>query len=138
MKSDQFVRQSMNTSLTVEQYDALIHTRLQNLNTVKLLHGVMGIVTESGELMDALKKHLIYGKPLDLVNIQEECGDLFWYIALIAHTVGFSFESTFDQNVEKLRARYPNKFTEHDALYRDLDKERAILEEPRTGAGSLD
>lgn len=128
LNSKEFIDESMSTNLTALQYDTLINTRLQNLKSVKLLHAVMGIVTESGELMDALKKHFIYGKPIDEVNIQEECGDLFWYIALIAHTVGFTFEQTYEQNLAKLRARYPNRFTEFDALHRNLDNERKILE----------
>lgn len=128
MKSEIYVRDSMATNLTAEQYDVLINTRLQNVQTVKLLHAAMGIVTESGELMDAMKKHLIYAKPLDTVNLQEECGDLFWYIALLADTLGFTFEATFQQNYDKLRARYPNKFTEHDAMNRNLKTERSILE----------
>lgn len=47
-----------------------------------LLHCATGLVTESAELVDAIKKHVFYGKPLDVVNIKEELGDLLWYIAI--------------------------------------------------------
>src|SRR3989304_5173811 len=46
-------------------------------------HAVKGLVTESAELTDALKKHLIYGKILDEVNLLEEAGDQLWYLALL-------------------------------------------------------
>ena len=39
-----------------------------------LLHGAMGLCTESGEIMDALKRHIFYGSPLDILNIKEEIG----------------------------------------------------------------
>jgi len=102
--------------------------RLLVIKTLRKLHAAMGCCTESGELMDAVKKHILYGKPIDEVNLQEEAGDMFWYCALLADAVGFSFEDTFEKNIAKLKARYPNKFTEKDALVRDLDKERQILE----------
>lgn len=47
-----------------------------------LLHCATGLVTESAELVDAIKKHVFYGKPLDVVNIKEEIGDILWYIAI--------------------------------------------------------
>ena len=32
------------------------------------------------------------------------------------------------KNIAKLRARYPERFSEYDALNRDLDAERKVLE----------
>ncbi len=60
------------------------------------------------------------------------------FLRILHDAIGFTFEATFEQNIAKLKARYPNKFTEQDALIRNLEKERAILEEPRTAKGSLD
>ena len=69
--------------------------RLQSKQTARLIHGMVGISTESGELLDALKKHLMYGKSLDLVNIKEEVGDVLWYCALILDEVGGSCEGGY-------------------------------------------
>jgi NTP pyrophosphatase (non-canonical NTP hydrolase) len=93
-----------------------------------LLHAAMGLTTESGEFMDALKKHVFYGKPLDKVNLKEEVGDLLWYCALALHALDSSFEEVMATNIAKLKARYPDKFEESQAINRDLDKERGILE----------
>jgi NTP pyrophosphatase (non-canonical NTP hydrolase) len=41
----------------------------------------MGIITETAELVDVLKKQLAYGKDIDWVNVKEEIGDIFWYMA---------------------------------------------------------
>jgi hypothetical protein len=46
----------------------------------KLMHATFGISGEAGELLDAVKKHIIYGKPLDRENVVEELGDLEFYL----------------------------------------------------------
>lgn len=50
-------------------------------------HAALGICTESAEIADAYKRFLVYGKPLDQVNLIEEVGDNLWYCALLAHTI---------------------------------------------------
>ena len=87
--------------------------------------------TETAEFTDALKKSLFYGKPLDTVNLKEELGDLLWYVALAMDELGTDFETEMARVIAKLEARYPEKFTTDKALNRDLDTERAILEDRR-------
>lgn len=98
-----------------------------NVPMLQLLHANMGVCTEAGELMDVVKRFLIYGKPADVTNIIEEVGDMFWYLSLIARSCGFTFEEAKARNIAKLRARYPEKFTELAALNRNLDKELEAL-----------
>ena len=92
------------------------------------LHYVLGMVTEVGELADTFKKNLAYGKEIDWVNVREELFDITWYIANFCRINEIDFEKGLDTNIAKLRARYPEKFTEEKAINRDLDKERQILE----------
>jgi NTP pyrophosphatase (non-canonical NTP hydrolase) len=94
------------------------------------LHMVMGISTEAGELLDTYKKTLAYNKELDIVNIKEEIGDLLWYISNLLRVLDMDFEQVLYLNVEKLKARYPEKFTEDNAINRDLEAERKVLETP--------
>ena len=91
-------------------------------------HGVDGIVTEAGELLDALKCVKFYGKPIDFVNLKEEVGDLMWYIAILCDACNFDLQEVCDINIAKLKARFPDKFTSKDALNRDTDAERVVLE----------
>ena len=95
----------------------------------RLLHAGIGLATESGEFLDALKKHMFYGKELDTVNLAEEMGDLFWYCALIADELGVDFADVMATNIAKLKARYGDKFSEDKAEHRNLNKERQILEQ---------
>ena len=92
------------------------------------LHMVMGISTEAGELLDAYKKHFAYGKELDVVNVGEEIADIMWYISNLCRIKGINLEEMLQRNIDRLKARYPDKFSQEKALNRNLDKERDILE----------
>lgn len=105
-----------------------IRKRIKTEQVIRLLHAGIGLATEAGEVLDALKKHIFYGKPLDVVNFTEEVGDLFWYMALGCDEVGANFEDIMERNIAKLKARYGEKFDAHRATNRDLNTEREILE----------
>lgn len=92
------------------------------------LHMVLGISTEAGELADAYKKMLAYNKPIDMVNVAEEIGDLMWYIANFLEMTGLDFDSILEKNIRKLEVRYPEKFSEEKAVNRNLEEERKVLE----------
>lgn len=94
----------------------------------RLLHAKMGISSEGGEISDQLKKHFIYGKPLDTTNIMEESGDLLWYIALQLDACGHTMEQAMEANIAKLKARYGDAFSPERALNRDTNKERGVLD----------
>lgn len=92
-------------------------------------HGIDGIVTEAGELLDNSKKAKYYGKPFDKVNLKEELGDLLWYIGLICDEENFTIEELQELNIAKLKKRYPDKFEKDKALNRNLEGERKVLEQ---------
>ena len=117
--------------LSTESSDmaAIIH-RLSNPDTVRLLHAAIGMATEAGEILDQIKKHIFYGKELDKVNIMEECGDALWYTTVGLDAVGFDLDTAMEVNIKKLEARYPSgKFSADDAINRDTDAERKVLED---------
>jgi NTP pyrophosphatase (non-canonical NTP hydrolase) len=93
-----------------------------------ITHMLFGMTTEIGELTDIFKKSLAYGKDIDWVNVEEEIGDLMFYIASFCRINNLDLQEIINTNVLKLESRYPEKFSEHDALNRDLNKERSILE----------
>lgn len=116
--------------LTNESRDlAAIVARVITEPNIRLLHAAMGFATEAGEFVDALKKHVFYGKPLDKTNLIEELGDLFWYLGVATDVLGISFEEVMQINHNKLFARYSKGFSSEEANTRDLARERKILEE---------
>lgn len=70
----------------------------------------LGIFGEGGELADHIKKHLEQGHPLDREYCKKELGDLLWYVARLSRALGFSLTSIANENIAKLRSRYPNGF----------------------------
>lgn len=94
----------------------------------RLVHGMVGIVTEAGELQDMVRKHVIDGAVFDRTNLLEELGDVMWYVALAADAYGLQLEDVMTRNIEKLKARYGDKFTQAAALNRDIATEKSILE----------
>ena len=102
--------------------------RLSDPKLVRLLHVGMTLVTESAEFVDMLKKHIYYGKPLDMVNLKEELGDVSWGLRVGSDALGETLLAILERNRDKLKARYPDKFTEERAINRDVAAERKILE----------
>jgi NTP pyrophosphatase (non-canonical NTP hydrolase) len=115
-------------TLSPQYHGPYVNLHLDSHVNQNVLHGALGISTEAGEILDAVKKSIFYGKPFDLVNLQEEIGDCFWYLAILAKEAGMSFEDIMAQNIAKLKARYPEMFTEEKALNRNLVAERSVLE----------
>lgn len=166
--------------MTIQEYQILAKRTCNDLGSLEknLEHMTLGVISEFGELADAYKKHLAYGKPLDMVNVAEEIADIVWYIANEATFMGVklvnvtdveysnsfiyglkevlswcnkdyhvnvklqlvksfalslglseaAFYKALENNIEKLKVRYPEKFTTENALNRDLETERKALE----------
>ena len=93
----------------------------------KLFHYIIGCITEQNELVTALVNATLSGK-IDTVNFGEEISDSFWYEARLCDILGLDGDSLRQKNIDKLKARFPDKFTEHSANNRDLQTERQILE----------
>lgn len=72
-----------------------------------LMHAAAGISGEAGELLDAIKKVWVYGKPIDIANIIEELGDMEFYMQALRTRLGLFRDDTIEANMRKLRKRYP-------------------------------
>ncbi len=84
-----------------------------------IIHAVMGISGEAGELLDAIKKHVVYKKPLDRINVIEELGDIEFYLEALRQGLDISREETLRTNINKLLKRYPSgNYSNLDAIER--------------------
>lgn len=84
-----------------------------------LIHMIMGVVGEAGELLDAIKKHTMYNKPLDLDNVIEELGDIEFYLEGIRQTLNLNRIDILNTNINKLTKRYSSgTFTNEQAQQR--------------------
>ena len=96
---------------------------------IDIHHAITGLSTEGGEMLGVIKAAQFYNRPVDIINLDEEIGDMLWYIALYCNARNTTFEKIAALNNKKLKARFPEKFTEFGANNRDLKNERKILEE---------
>lgn len=112
---------------TLEHLPGWIQQDVSNENGIDILHGIIGKITEVGELAEILLD-VCDGKRFDKINAIEEVGDGFWYDAILLNALESNFVQAQAMNIAKLRSRYPEKFTEEKALSRNLKIEREILE----------
>jgi NTP pyrophosphatase (non-canonical NTP hydrolase) len=85
-----------------------------------LLHAAIGLVTEAGELLEAIHGHVFDDKPLDIENVVEELGDQEFYLEAMRQAASWpDFEIDRDlviaKNIEKLQKRYAKGYTDQAA-----------------------
>jgi len=83
-----------------------------------LIHAAMGLTSEAGEFMDAIKANYAYNKELDVENLIEELGDILWFVALACNSLGIPMSAPAHLCIEKLLVRYPDQFTNEGAIAR--------------------
>lgn len=96
----------------------------------RILHGAIGCCTEAGEILDVMHKAIFYERSLDRMNLKEEIGDLLWYIGILCDSCGWSIEEVMEQNIAKLRIRYPEQFSKRAEQSRDYTAEAKVFTEP--------
>jgi NTP pyrophosphatase (non-canonical NTP hydrolase) len=111
-------------------------------------YGLTSITKAVSDYCDIVKKTLVYNKEYTkeeqvkkLQKVADVCFN-FMYINTAVGTLGTNADvvkavnndgkvdllRALDNNIAKLKKRYPDKYTDHNALNRDLDAERTELE----------
>lgn len=74
-----------------------------------LLHWVLGLTGEAGEVAEKLKKIVRDKNSLvseeDKIEMAKELGDVLWYLAVFAHDLGVPLDTIARQNLDKLQSR---------------------------------
>lgn len=91
-----------------------------------LWHMATGVAGEAGELLDAIKKHVVYNKELDRENVIEELGDLEFYMEKLRQNLGITREETITATIDKLSKRYANGYSDQAAQAR-ADKNEGVV-----------
>lgn len=117
-----------------EQSTAAVLDRFQQALNVS--HATDGICTEAGEIKDIVKAFLFYNRSPDRQHIVEELGDILHYIAIFIDEANkwgnfsnpITIEEAMTSNIRKLKARYPEGFSETSANNRDKENEYKAME----------
>jgi NTP pyrophosphatase (non-canonical NTP hydrolase) len=80
--------------------------------------GGLGLTGEAGEVADHLKKHLFHGHTLDRDALCKEMGDVLWYLVFLCNALNISLAEVMDRNATKLRARYPDGWSQERSINR--------------------
>lgn len=85
-------------------------------------------ISSLSQLQDYVKKFLAYNKEINTELEQRALKLILWNISLEIDESDIILEDILQNNIDKLKVRYPEKFTTERALNRDLEAERRELE----------
>jgi NTP pyrophosphatase (non-canonical NTP hydrolase) len=88
---------------------------------MSLTVAALGLVGEGAEVSEMVKKTIGHGHELNVDKIRKELGDTLWYIAEISNILELDLNEIAKQNIEKLKARYPEGFSEYHSIFRGDD-----------------
>ena len=94
--------------------------RTQNENLTpreQLEHALWGLTSEVGEICGLYQK-THQGHFLDTSALRKEIGDALWFIAELCDVCDFNMSYIAEENIAKLRKRYPDGFNVENSLYR--------------------
>lgn len=84
-----------------------------------LVHMALGVAGEAGEVVDIIKKMVIYNKPQNITSIVEELGDLEFYLEGLRQGLGITRKEVLEANMTKLNKRYGDgRYTDEAAINR--------------------
>lgn len=107
--------------MTLNEYQDLAQRTSNRALDVKghLFNGVLGLAGEAGECADLLKKHYYQDGRNFVDDLEDELGDVLWYVAESAKAIGVTLEEVAQRNIDKLRKRYPQGFDADRSLHRE-------------------
>ena len=71
-------------------------------NEQVLTNCALGLASESGEVIEMIKKYTFHAKKLDKEKLIKEMGDVLWYLSQIAEWADIPFNEIAEQNIKKL------------------------------------
>lgn len=88
-----------------EEYQEFVKSMKVYPEKHAIVYPALGLVGESGEIAEKVKKYLRGDKELDREGLLKELGDPLWYITSLADDLGYTLQEVVDANVEKLSSR---------------------------------
>lgn len=95
---------------------------------VQLLHSVIGMMGELGEICSLIQKVYWYGKEIDQTELNKqlnlEFGDALWYHSEGLTALKMDLMKIMQDNIEKLKKRYPEKYSDEKAWEENRDRKK--------------
>lgn len=109
-----------HTSLLYQEFVRKLAKKMET-KAATLHHATTGMSGESGEALDATKKMWVYNKELTPEveeNLIEEAGDCLFYIQFLCNELGITLADAIEYNINKLKVRYPEGYSDAAAQAR--------------------
>lgn len=108
--------------MKIRQYQEQSYSNIQPHvdNKDEVLNWSIGLAEEVGELFNHIKHHYWGNEEIDKVSISKEIGDVLWYLSAIATAFKLDLETIANINIEKLKHRYKNSFTNEKSQQRHI------------------
>jgi len=105
-----------NQKNTLQEYQELCKLTAKKFETPEkeILTWGLGIAGEAGDVASCIKKTFAHDND-QREGIKENIGDALWYAAMICNFFEWDMQKILDENIEKLKKRFPNGFTIEDA-----------------------
>ena len=100
----------------LKEYQILCKATAKKFDNPKeeILTWGLGIAGEAGDVASCIKKTFVHDND-QKSGIRENIGDSLWYAAMICNFLGWDMQEVLDENIEKLKKRFPSGFTVQDA-----------------------
>ncbi len=82
-----------------------------NSPTEEIMCWGLGVAGEAGDVAGCIKKVHSHRNETQKRGVRENIGDTLWYLAMVCNFYGWNLDEILNENVEKLKKRYPNGFT---------------------------
>ena len=110
--------------MTFDEYTAqAMRTNNQSLDWLEnVQHAILMLSSEVGEVAGPYQKFIYQGHNVPCPKeTAKELGDILWALNKLAFMVGYSLEEIAEMNIEKLRNRYGENFTEQTSVNRETN-----------------
>ena len=84
---------------------------------------ILECISLCAQIKDIYKKHKFYGKSVDKAQLINYLSQLYIKLSNLLYAYDINIEDVMELNITKLRNRFPNKFTNTDAINRNVENE---------------
>lgn len=106
--------------MNLKEYQEFCKTTAKKFDSreLEILTWGLGITGEAGDVASCIKKTFAHKNDVS-PGIRENLGDTLWYIAMICNFFDWDLDKILEENMGKLRARFPQGFT-YDSVARKM------------------
>ena len=94
-----------NKPVDLDDYSEWVENKMITSGDKRFLENTMGLIGETGEFFEKLKKHKRDDTPLDKQGVTLEAGDMFFYFIAILNLLDIKLNDVVKENMKKLDSR---------------------------------